>query len=202
MSAAYKFSRRLTAAIAARGTSHTQVGEALGVSRQRVREWTTGALPTVANAARLAEALADESLLVICREARTRACLSCGRSFLAENRRRRFCGPVCGSINLALRGRVKTASLGERRLGLLEGAVESFCVACEPALVCRDAGCPLRPVSPLPLAAGATEVSPRRTCWSNPGRVAGARARMTELWRDPEWRARRVRAIAAGRRAG
>jgi len=38
-----------------------------------------------------------------------------------------------------------------RELEFFKASVRAFCVRCEPELVCQDAECPLREVSPLPL---------------------------------------------------
>lgn len=79
-------------------------------------------------------------------------------------------------------------------------AVEAFCNGCEPEGVCRDAGCALRPVSPLPVRAARPVETPTKA----PGRWATAEARQAhsdEMRRrhaaDPEWRERTRRQSAA-----
>jgi transcriptional regulator with XRE-family HTH domain len=70
-------------------------------------------------------------------------------------------------------------------------AVEAFCNGCEPDGICRDAECPLRPVSPLPVSAPRPVATPTKA----PGRWASAEAReaQSEDMRrrhaeNPEWR--------------
>lgn len=80
-------------------------------------------------------------------------------------------------------------------------AVEAFCNACEPEGVCRDADCPLRPVSPLPYAAAAVRQAvpepPGR--WGRPGArealSASLRARhaANPAWAEATGRAMRAR---------
>jgi len=69
-------------------------------------------------------------------------------------------------------------------------AVEAFCNGCEPEGMCRDAGCPLRAVSPLPLS----EMRDVEAAVRAPGRWAqpGARERHTADMRrrhaaNPSW---------------
>lgn len=79
-------------------------------------------------------------------------------------------------------------------------AVEAFCNGCEPEGVCRDAGCPLRPVSPLPLRAARPVAMPTKALgrWGHPGarevHAEDVRRRHAE---DPEWRERTRRATTA-----
>lgn len=79
-------------------------------------------------------------------------------------------------------------------------AVEAFCNGCEPEGVCRDAECPLRSVSPLPVRTARDVATPTKA----PGRWASAEAREahSEDMRqrhaeDPEWRERTRRQTAA-----
>lgn len=72
-------------------------------------------------------------------------------------------------------------------------AVEAFCNGCEPEGMCRDVGCALRPVSPLPMS----QVRPVTMATKAPGRWASseARAAHSEDMRrrhaeTPEWRER------------
>jgi len=114
----------------------------------------------------------------------------------------------------------------ETRLGVLQGSIDAMCAGCEPSGVCRDAVCPLRAVSPFPLALApgkhAAEVRQPEGAWGpnhRPGMLVAIRAANAERWsRDGERerqgeatrlrfaalsddeRAERGRRISAGRR--
>lgn len=107
-----------------------------------------------------------------------------------------------------------------------QAAIAAMCAACEPEGWCREAACPLRDDSPLPLLEGPAPSALRAPSsphapenrgrwlaavrsadarrWSRPGE----RERQSELTRarnagmTPEERAERGRRISAGRRAG
>lgn len=112
-----------------------------------------------------------------------------------------------------------------RQLAVANAAVAAFCAGCEPEGVCRTADCPLRALSPLPLAVSAKQASDARPAegvhgpshraawleatrggnerrWSRPGererQADETRARWDAL--TPDERAARRRLISEGRR--
>lgn len=116
----------------------------------------------------------------------------------------------------------------ETRLGVVQAAVDAMCDGCEPAGICRDAMCALRPVSPFPVALrprkSADEIEPAEGPWGpthRPAQLVAIRAANAERWsrpgeRDkahrvmvaryaaetPEQKAERIRRVSAGRRRG
>lgn len=113
----------------------------------------------------------------------------------------------------------------ESRLAVVQSAVDAMCRDCEPLGVCREAACPLRAVSPLPLALDdrpAAEVRPalgphhpsnrqawltsvqagNAARWGRPGEREAASATMLARYaaETPAQKAERARRVSEGRR--
>jgi len=146
-----------------------------GFSHFMFDSWLHGkALPRLDRAIKLADILDWPALADICREGRTGTCQreGCGRTFITEGgKSRMYCGPRCYNIaheyglgyahaqrkkvggaqaellKQAAEGRAAVDELHE-----LRRSVAGMCGECEPEGYCRTPACPLRTVSPLPLA--------------------------------------------------
>lgn len=157
---ALRFGALLDATLRARGIGHDSLARRIGgLGSSSVHNWVRGInLPRLETALRLAEALDEPRLAAIVREARTGACETCGAAFLNEGGTpKRYCSEACRLVRQAMRSGTPTrerAVAAERRLALHRDAVAAYCAGCEPEMLCRDAGCALRPVSPLTLARG------------------------------------------------
>lgn len=174
---ARKFGAELQRAMTARKMRPHHVFKAAGggYSHFSFDAWLKGrALPRLDRAIRLADALDWPKLAELCRRARTGHCQreNCGREFVTEaGKCRMYCSPACYKlvheygVGYAHAERKKVggaqaqllkeaaegrASLEER--DALRRAVGAMCADCEPEGYCRTAACPLRSVSPLPLA--------------------------------------------------
>lgn len=228
--AAVRFGTELSRAMTRRGVGQRTLGDAAKVSRASIVAFRHGQnLPTTPVARRLAEALEWPSLAAIVEEARRGSCAVCRAPIrLDTGTRRLYCSIPCRNIagdlaRPAERQRSAATQLASFKasLELHRGAVVTMCSGCEPEGTCRDAGCPLRPVSPLPLETDAVDAevavkAPGR--WGHPGEreawsaymrqqhasgaMGDARARSLALWanRTPEERAEVGRRISAGRR--
>lgn len=180
------FTEAFTTAVAKSGLNLTQLGVALGCTRQNVRELQRGRIPGPNVASRLAEALDQPELLRLAIKARGIHCAVCGQPATALTSRRRYCSDACWRIGYTLGRRapseVEMAILEE--LNGARSAIDAFCRSCEPEGVCRQAECPLRMMSPLPLVtARARPVPPRNHGWT-PGRRKRASEVMVAEWRE------------------
>lgn len=226
--AAIRFGALLTETMAARGVSIRSLAAQLRLSKGLMWQWRAGNnLPRLETALRIAEALGEPRLVSIVREARTVHCETCGTEVLVEGGRPvRYCSDACKVIRNALRSATPSrerAVVAERRLSLYRDAVAAYCAGCEPDGLCRDAGCDLRPVSPLRLALreastiiavapdpprAVSEAQRRASSEANRRRWAlpGAREAMSERQRariaawTPERREAWIAAVSAGRR--
>ncbi len=114
-------------------------------------------LPSLETAGRLAELLGAPSLIAIAAEGRSGTCELCSRPFTSAMTagNRRYCSEDCR----VLAGRRRAGSsvrdraiAAERIAARHADAVAAFCAACEPERACRTPECPLRVVSPFPVA--------------------------------------------------
>ena len=174
---AKKFGAQLQRAMTARKMRPFHVFKAAGggFSHFSFDAWLHGrALPRLDRAIKLADILDWPKLAEICREGRTGTCQrqGCGRSFMTEGGKcRMYCSPRCYKIaheyelgyahaerkkaggaqalllKQAAEGRAALEELQE-----LRRSVATMCDECEPEGYCRTPNCPLRVVSPLPLA--------------------------------------------------
>jgi len=170
---ARRFGDALTRAMTRHQVGQNNLAKAAGVARSAVVQWRHGRnLPTLKTAIRLSEALSDDTLLAIVREARTGHCARCGKPFLHEGAGpKKYCSELCLRVTQKLRipideqprARIKR-DVGKRIRVLLadvevslhsleehQASVALMCLACEPGGFCHTADCPLRPVSPLML---------------------------------------------------
>lgn len=152
------FAAELTRALVARRVEQRVIAEAVGIGRSHLSDVRRGyRFPIHETAVALAEVLDWPRLASLSLELRTRACVVCGAPFVdvSHQQTRVYCGHACWSTasKRRERGRRMDRSVVERhRLAAFQEAVDAFCRQCEPDAVCRDAGCRLRPVSPLPMA--------------------------------------------------
>jgi hypothetical protein len=216
----------------ARGIGAPSLSKQTGCVTSAIACWRGGEnLPRLETAVRLSEALSWPPLADIVRDSRAGACQHCGRGFLNQGGApKRYCSSECRDIAATIRdgkGVPARAAVAERRLARHVGAVAAFCAGCEPAGLCRDSACALRPVSPLPLSKGGDDAMPVHKpegAWgptSRPVMLTAIRAANAERWERPgereamserqrahfaamthEERAERGRRVSAGRRAG
>lgn len=156
------FAPELRRAMKARGFTQTALGRQTGYGSSNLSPAIAGRrLPSPEVVVRLAEALDWPALVERAIEERTSRCVLCGATFVrpAPGKRRVYCGRNCRRAAQARQSRDwrRTRTLTETRLtkdrlALHQEAVAAFCRQCEPEGQCRDAGCLLRPVSPLPMA--------------------------------------------------
>jgi len=151
-----------------------RLGKLKGCGSSAVAQWRMARnLPRLDTAIRLAECLSNERLASIVREARTQRCLRCGTPFLNEGGApKKYCSERCLRIAAKIRNvlgdrtpaRKKLTAMRadlkatQDELSELKVSVEAMCGSCEPAGYCRTPECPLRLVSPLPLAVGLKDV--------------------------------------------
>jgi len=156
-----------------------------GFSHYSLEAWLHGrALPRLDRAIKLAEILDWPLLASITRDGRTGACQrpGCNRTFISETgKSRMYCSPRCYKLvheyelgfahaqrkKLGGEEAVQHAQAAEGRaaiqeLGELRRSVASMCDECEPEGYCRTPDCPLRVVSPLPLARAEIKSCERR----------------------------------------
>jgi plasmid maintenance system antidote protein VapI len=153
------FGEELTRAIGSRRMSVTSVARAAGMTREQVNNLLAArsTAPTLATAKKLAAVLDWDGLESIALQVRTTACAVCRRPFtdLSRRRNRRYCSHACritGYSRHTRGARRGLETIARRRVARYQDAVEAFCRQCAPDLVCRRSECPLRAVSPLPLA--------------------------------------------------
>ena len=155
---ARRFGHELERAIAQNRVSVRGLAASTGVTRTALTFYRDGVnLPSAEVAARLADFLHHPSLVAIAAEGRSGTCETCARPFVsgAGAGNRRYCSEDCRSIRAKRRSGVpvrQRAIAAERRSARYVAAVAAYCRACEPEGVCRASDCPLRVVSPLPVA--------------------------------------------------
>lgn len=131
------------ALMTAAGVDRPRLAAAMRVSERAVKSWWYGERPIPPAAAAVLAAIARGRVVA---NAVERDLID---TITAERQRR-----VAAEI------RLRDARINaRRRQGPVEAyvaAVDTFCRSCEPEGRCRDGTCPLRPVSPLPLAVART----------------------------------------------
>jgi hypothetical protein len=156
---AHRFGLELGRAMRANGASIRGLTRDVGASRTAIHFYLAGEnLPSLETAGRLADVLGRPSLVAIAAEGRSGACEVCDRPFTsaAGAGNRRYCSEACrvrmGHIR-ARSGPVRErAIVAERTAARYVAAVDAYCRTCEPEATCRTPECPLRVVSPLPIA--------------------------------------------------
>lgn len=153
-----RFGRELDKAMRQRRIGRRTLCPAVGVGHSALGMHRAGRiLPRHEVAVAYAEALDWPRLASLSREARQRECVVCARPFIDDSGswNRLYCSPSCQNVMQKKRvGRpTRVAAAGaERRVRMLQTAVDAMCRACEPEGMCRTPECALRGVSPLPLA--------------------------------------------------
>jgi hypothetical protein len=205
---AERFGRELDTAMRARRVGRRPLSAATGISESSLVNYRSGYnLPRHETAVALADSLGWPKLIEISREAREGRCPVDGRPFINEGGAPRiYCSPECHRIATQLRDtgapRRVLAVRFERRLTVYQAAVEAFCRSCQPEGFCRDAGCQLRGVSPLPLPQADRVVTPARPVPNiTPASLDKQRERQRAVWEalTTEQREARVEAIREGR---
>lgn len=163
------FAAELRRAMTRRGISQSALADRIGYSRSNLAHVLhRGALPTPETAERLADALDWPILAVKAVQERSGTCALCDAPFVRAPRSpaRRYCSDRCKRAAAARRVRDDTrvrvlteTRLTKKRLTEHQQAVDRMCRTCEPEGLCRDAECPLRPVSPLNLASERVRVA-------------------------------------------
>lgn len=224
---AAEFGRELVKACRARSVPLKELERAAGVGHTCLDNYRRGLiLPRTETAYVLAAALDWPQLRVLVDRFRTATCgrSGCERRFRNDGgSRKRYCSYECQQIARARRqasqrarragqtgdGRSRAAQIArlhsavkiaDEKVAVLSSAIGAMCLECEPEAICRQAECPLRPFSPLPLELHAGTGQPRTIAtirsgsWS-PERRATFRAHLEERWSDP------LERIAQGDRA-
>jgi hypothetical protein len=147
--------RQLRHAIDTRGLTMRQLGDMTNLDPQTISNAARGvSLPTFQTVARLAEALEWPLLLQLVAADRKRRCKVCRQQFVTTHYRpdvRRFCSKKCQQVAWFRTRNHRSHDVASTRLRAAQTAIEEFCNWHEPEGVCREADCPLRPFSPLPL---------------------------------------------------
>lgn len=201
------FGRSLKAVMQERRVPCKELAAVTGKSMSSITQARAGRfMPSIAYAVVLSEALHAPELLALCAKLRTRTCELCEREYVSMHRGgypQRWCSVQCRDT-----GRARESGEFDKAWRLLrydrwkrlavkrQGAVDAMCWDCEPEGACRTSGCPLRPVSPLPLI-GAIRVPQAargtvRLAADDPRRAIRRRARQAVYSRE----ARRRRASA------
>ena len=152
------FHSELRRAVTHRGATRTDLCRITGACSTLAKRWMEGNVyPDHRTVVQLADALDWPGLVSISVADRTGRCEACdGPAFATRGGHPpRFCGARCRRRHADRRkhGRVLTQDRKILRYRLEEHveAVKAYCDACTGAEhICRDAECPLRPVSPLP----------------------------------------------------
>lgn len=141
-----------------RGVSGVDLARALGVRHDSVSLWRWDKrIPSVQRAEQMAEVLNSPMLYGFVKRMKTRTCPVCEAEFVAGHKAasQRFCSQKCFYTFWRRQEqgeRVQIAKVVRHRLDDFQRAVSAYCDACEAGGLCRTPACPLRPVSPLPLA--------------------------------------------------
>jgi transcriptional regulator with XRE-family HTH domain len=155
---ARRFAVALDRAVRANGATVRGLARASGISRTAVHFYLHGeTLPSLETAGRLADALGAPALVAIAAEGRSGTCQHCARPFTSAMSagNRRYCTESCRIRGSRQRYGVPArdrAIVAERTAARYVDAVAAYCRACEPEATCRTPECPLRVVSPLPIA--------------------------------------------------
>lgn len=157
-----RFASELRVAMAAKGLTQTALARAVGYGATNLHKVLAGErIPAPEVVAALAEVLGRPALVDLAVAAKTARCALCGAPFVRHHRKpaTRYCGRPCQHAASARQQRdwhrqktLTETRMVRQRLDQYQLAVLAFCRLCEPDGVCRDAGCELRPVSPLRLA--------------------------------------------------
>lgn len=225
---AQAFGREMVKAMRARDIPLKEVAKAAGVGHSALDHYRTGSiLPKTATALAIAEVLDWPKLARIVEEARTFVCArpGCGRTYRHEGGGpRKYCTTSCarqvklqqmasyrlrqagqtndGRHRAAAVARLRSAArIADERALVAETAIGAYCRECEPEGLCRVVDCPLRALSPLPLATREGTGQPRTHAQIRVDlniKAAPARsASMTRRWADPEWRERQTAVLGA-----
>lgn len=145
-------------AIRARGVMIKDVADMIGMTPAHLSNVMAGRnIPSHRTCVLLSEALDWPGLAEMSLQKRTGQCVVCGKPFVSDahgGQPRRFCGARClrtAANRTHRQTTMENAAVARHRLALHAAAVTEFCRQCEPDGLCRDSGCALRGVSPLPL---------------------------------------------------
>lgn len=151
------FAEALRNAMTVAGYRPSQLARELGYAPTTVDNWLSrGTLPEITRLAAVADFLAAPHLVQIVMRATSRRCRRCHRRFSASPRiayKALYCSGACKRAVARAQKSRRGISARRVRTAKLERAIAEHCRGCEPLGLCRDAGCALRPVSPLPLIA-------------------------------------------------
>lgn len=146
------------------GRTAAEVARRLGCSQTALSRWRSGAgVPALATADRLADLLEAPAVRMAAARHWRRRCSWCRAQYTTNPRTAsssRYCRRTCRAMASRHRGRQQVRQANGKALAAALRAVAAMCRACEPQGVCRDSGCPLRPVSPLPYLGGSPSRPP------------------------------------------
>jgi len=205
--AARRFADELRRSMALHKVGQHRLAKLTGCASSAIAQWRMGRnLPRLDTAIRLAECLSNDNLAAIVREGRTQRCLRCGTPFLNEGGApKKYCTERCLRIAEKVRHALSDRTPARQKLTAMRAdlkatqeeivelkvSVLEMCRSCEPAGYCRTPECPLRPVSPIPLASGLKDVplaTPAAGVWGPEHRaqqVAAIREANALRWARP-----------------
>lgn len=130
-----------------------QLARASGVSQASVSNYLTGkSVPSVRYLDRLADVLPAVDLHASARVRRRCQVRACRRLYYASRPQQRYCSLRCNGRASDLRRQRTRHQRAGGRLATALDAIAAMCFECEPKRVCHQADCPLRSLSPIPLA--------------------------------------------------
>jgi len=151
------FAEEFQSALDRANTNASSLAREMELSYHRVHHWLSGrSMPSYQTVALIADHLGDDHLERIGISLNQRTCVNCKTQYLQQSPQGRsfLCSKTCRQENERVRSKggvsfVKNAKI--KNANPYKDAVDRFCASCEPGGMCRNGGCPLRPVSPLPL---------------------------------------------------
>lgn len=158
-STARRFALTMQRAMTTQSMTSVALARELGINRSRVANRKTGyCLPSVAMAERMADILCEPAIARLAADARRRPCDNCGRDFIAaEHSPARYCSIACrrNMVKQVEGRRDLSRAVLQRRVLVLDRAVEAMCRECEPSGLCRTPTCPLQLEGVSPQRVGA-----------------------------------------------
>lgn len=157
-----QFASALIEAMTARDINMRQLAARTGINVQTISNLRRGLnTPRPHTASALADALNWDSLAQMVMRDRSRTCRICRRTFITQHtdpNRMKWCSRKCQQVSWrrdAPKGDGRKRREYEKKTTMLlrdhQAAIEAFCRSCSPVdFICRDSGCELRGLSPLP----------------------------------------------------
>lgn len=143
------------------GWTQQELANKLGVHHSAISNYVHGkSVPLPEVASLLSETLFNPKISELVIKSRMRKCVICEKEFVDNGnggKPARTCGPSCRKVRRERERMGYTPRSGvvtNHRWEVVAEQVKKYCFECNPDGVCRDAGCHLRGISPLPLYDG------------------------------------------------